>query len=72
MNLINAVVRKIIKIRKFNSTDEWNLESEDELFDIEFVEVECITEDIGGYQKEFLFFKKSEFKELKEGYVFQH
>ncbi|HDK7176521.1 TPA: hypothetical protein PTV31_003137 [Clostridium botulinum] len=72
MNLIDSVIKKIIRKRDFNSTEEWNLDRNDKLYNIDFVEFECITEDMGGCQKEILTFRKSECQDIKEGYVFQH
>ncbi|OAA89432.1 hypothetical protein [Clostridium ljungdahlii] len=72
MNLIEAVIKKVIKRREFNSTIEWNLDNNDELYNIDFIEFECITEDMGGCQKELLIYKKSECRDIKEGYVFLH
>lgn len=72
MNLLDAVVKKIIGKREFNSTKEWNLNSDDSLFDVDFIEFECITEDMGGLQKEKLIYKKLECPDIKEGYLFYH
>lgn len=72
MNLIDAVIKKVIRKKEFNSTIEWNLDSNDRLYNIDFIEFECITEDMGGCQNESLIFRKSECPDIKEGYVFQH
>lgn len=72
MNLIDVVVKEVLSKREFNSSIEWNLNSNDMLYDIDFVEFKCLTEDMGGSQSELLFYKKSECPDVKEGYIFQH
>ena len=72
MNQINAVIEKVLKKREFNSTIEWDLDSDDKLHNTDYIEFECITKDMGGCQKELLICKKSECQEIKEGYIFKH
>ncbi|MBV4417454.1 hypothetical protein [Clostridium tyrobutyricum] len=72
MNLIAAIVKKIIRKREFNSTIEWGLKKDDNLYNIDFIEYECIIEDMGGCQKELLIYKKTKCPNIKEGYVFLH
>lgn len=72
MNLIDVIVREIISKREFNSTEEWELDSDDILYNIDYIEYECITEDMGGMQREVLIYKKDSCPDVKVGYRFVH
>jgi hypothetical protein len=72
LNLLNAVVKNVLNTREFSSTVEWNLNSSDVLYDIDFVEFECVTKDMGGDQVEFLVYRILDCPDVKKGYVFQH
>lgn len=72
LNLIDAVVKNVLDKREFNSTLEWDLNSNDVLYNIDFVEFECFTEDMGGSQVELLVYRRFECPYVKVGYVFQH
>lgn len=72
MNLIDSTVREIISKREFNSTEEWNLDSDDILYNIDYIEYECITEDMGGKQREILLYEKDSCPDVKVSYRFVH
>lgn len=68
MNLIDGIVRKVLKVEVRKSSEMWKLKEGEE--DKTFYSYTVEAEDIGGVFTTMLHFNEP--KEVKEGYRFEH